>query len=145
MNLKTFTKESEFNESIDTSTILVLTEKTEPIDPIELTQQLRGEVFTYIDILLTTTIVNDENKLENIIFELTELFYDFLDFSVSYLDYYKTYTSNIKYLSKHPDIHLVDKNCAILASLYEVILTIKRLFGFDERVGIFFRVIIIYA
>jgi len=110
------------------------------IDPIEVTQQLRGEVFTYIDILMTNTIVTEEKTVENVIEEIVDLLFSFLDFSLNYLTYYKTNVELIKYLNKNQDIYLVDQTCAVLASLNEVLFTVKRIFAFDERVGMFYRV-----
>ncbi len=113
------------------------------IDPIEFTQKLRGEVFTYIDIIMTTIIVNEipeENKTNIIVNDITELLYDYLDFTILYLDYYRQNTHLLKYLPKNAELYLVESNCAVLAGLYEVLFTVKRIFGFDERVAVFYRV-----
>jgi len=111
------------------------------MDPLEITQLLRGKIYTFIDILLTTSIPNVNNSVLN---EIMEMVYDFLDLAIIFLNFYKNKMFLLDYLDKYPDIFLVDENCAVLACLYEVIHTVRRIFGFDERVNFFYKVSVLW-
>lgn len=105
---------------------------------LDITQILRGKAFFQLDFFMTNPFNN--YNVKEMVGELVDIIYEYLDIIYSYLVFYK---ENIKYTEinkKFPDLFLVDKNCAIISSLYEVLFTLKRIFGRDERVNYFYKV-----
>jgi len=86
---------------------------------------------------MTTNIpnVNSSN-----VSEVVELLYDYIDLSIIYLNYYNYNIGILEYLDKYPDLYFIDERSAVLAGLYEVMHTLRRIFGFDERVNFFYKV-----
>ena len=72
---------------------------------------------------------------------IVELIYDFIDLSIKYLEFFKENFKGIDYLDKFPDLILIDDKCAVLACYYEIIISLKRIFGRDERVNNFYKVL----
>ena len=104
---------------------------------MEITQSLRGRIYTQIDILMTTNIPNVNSSNIN---DMIEMLYDYLDLSIFYFNYFLKNIHLLDVLEKNPDLHFIDEGCAVLASLYEVVHTLRRIFGFDDRVNFFFKI-----
>jgi len=66
-----------------------------------------------------------------------ELLFDYIEFSVDYLKFFKEnqHLIDIAYRNNNNEIFLLDSKCAILLSYYEVFLSLKRILGYDERVA----------
>ena len=107
-------------------------------DPLEMTQLIRGEIFIMIDVFMTTLYPTKDTQI--IIPFVVELLIDFIDFSVAYLKYLKQNLQILPLLSKFPDLFLIDEKCAVLASLHEIVFTLKRIFGDDKRVSEFYKI-----
>ena len=89
---------------------------------------------------MTNNYDSKQINLTNCINQVVDLFYDFLDFTVEYLIYFKKHVYILEYLDKHPDLYLIDEKCSFMACYYEIFYTLKRIFGRDERVNSFFKV-----
>ena len=105
---------------------------------LDITQNLRGKAFFKLDYFMTNPFNNHNSKEMGA--EVVEIIYDYLEIIVSYLQFYKENFQYTEMLRKFPDLFLADKICAIIASLYEMLTTLKRIFGRDERVNYFYRV-----
>lgn len=110
-------------------------------DPLEITQNIRGKIFTYIDIFMTNNYDSKQVHITNTVNLVLDLLYEFLDFSIEFLTFYKKNIYILEFLDKHPDLYLVDEKCAFMASSYEILFTLKRIFGRDERVNSFYKVL----
>ncbi len=77
---------------------------------------------------------------DEFIISLVELIYDFLDFSVQFLTYFKNNLHLVEHLDRYPDLFMIDEKMSVLACYYEIIISLKRIFGRDERVNSFFKV-----
>ncbi len=86
---------------------------------------------------MTTNIPNVNTQMVG---EILEMIYEYLDFSIVYFNYYKNNMWVLEYLEKNPELFLIDEKCAVVASLFEVMHTLKRVCGFDERINFFFKV-----
>lgn len=138
--------------------IIIETNFTCLTDPLEITQILRGKIFTWIDIFMTCPFnketlskdkkVNDDNeKLNSLKFAVPEIFillHDFIDLFILYLNFIKENLYISEIIEKYPELYLSDNKCALFSCFGEFILTIKRIFGKDERTNNFFRLNEIY-
>ena len=109
--------------------------------PFEITQVLRGKLFTNIDILMTNQYTT--NNFNNPINMIVDILYDTLDLIVTYLKFLKENLNLTEILEKYSDFYLINNNFAIVASLNEIMITLKRIFGKDERVSSFYKVLFI--
>lgn len=73
--------------------------------------------------------------------QVVDLIYEFLDFTVEYLVYFKKHLYLLEYLEKNPELYLIDEKCAFMSCYYEILFTLKRIFGRDERVNSFYKVL----
>lgn len=105
---------------------------------LDITQNLRGKAFFKLDYFMTNPFNNHNCK--EMVSQVVEIIYDFLDLIVYYLKFYKENIQYSEILKKYPDLFLADKLCAMVASIYEIIFTLQRIFGKDERVNYFYRV-----
>jgi hypothetical protein len=105
-------------------------------DPLQITQLVRGKIFTYLDFFMTYNHKEPSKTIPNIV----ELIYDFLDMSIKYFEFFRDNIKAIEYLDRFPDLYLIDERCAVLACYNEIVLTLKRIFGRDERINAFFKV-----
>jgi ubiquitin C-terminal hydrolase len=122
-------------------------------DPLEISQILRGKIFTWIDIFMTCPFnlessskgknVNEDNEqlnsLKFAVPEILQLLYDFIELFVLYLNFVKENLYISEIIEKYPDLYLIDNKCALFSCYREFLLTIKRIFGKDERTNNFFR------
>jgi len=110
-------------------------------DPLQITQILRGKIFTFIDIFMTCNLTKsnqDISETENIVIMIVGLLIDYLHLALEFLEYCK---NNLKYsevIEKYNDVFLIDKTSAIMASYFEFVLTITRIFGLDQRTSVFY-------
>jgi hypothetical protein len=104
--------------------------------PMQITQVIRGRLFTNIDVFMTNPYNNQNQAV--VIPQVVELLYDYLDMAVLYLQYFKDKLYLSEYLEKYPDLYLYDNDFALLACVYEIVQTLKRIFGKDERVSVTF-------
>ena len=102
----------------------------------EATQILRGKIFTYLDIFMTT---NYSQKSSKIIPLIVSLLYDFIDLVVAYFEYYIKNAYLYDALVKYPDLYLVSTKCAIVSAIPEIVFSLKRIFGCDNRISDFYR------
>ncbi len=108
------------------------------MNSIDVTQIIRGRIFTFIDVYMTTTLNSNPNVgVPQIVYML----YDFLDLSINYLRYVKNNLYITEVIERYPDIFLVDLKSSIVACYPEIFITLKRIFGRDERVSAFYKVI----
>lgn len=108
-------------------------------DPFEITQNLRGTIFLKVDILMTNSY--DAKSLQSSILNVVDILYDYLDFSIEYLEFFKKNLYYQELLEKCQDLFLVDEKAAVIASLFEIFINLKRIFGRDERINnAFFKV-----
>jgi hypothetical protein len=105
-------------------------------EPLLMTQLVRGRIFTFLDIFMT----NNSKDNDEFIVSLVELIYDFIDFSVQFLTYFKNNLHLVEHLDRYPDLFMIDEKMSVLACYYEIIISLKRIFGRDERVNSFFKV-----
>lgn len=146
LNFKNFIKELKENFKLISSNIGLLRENnsdsTEILslfsNALDITQNLRGKAFFKLDFFMTNPFNNHNSK--EIASEVVEIIYDYLEVIVCYLRFYKDNFQYAEVLRKFLDLFLADKICAIVASLYEMLFTLKRIFGRDERVNYFYRV-----
>ena len=110
---------------------------------LDITQNLRGKAFFKLDYFMTNPFNN--HNVKEMVGEVVDIIYDYLEIILMYFKFYK---DNIRYteiIRKYPDLFLKDKMCATMSSLYEIMITLKRIFGRDERVNYFFKVNKIFA
>jgi len=103
-----------------------------------ITQNLRGKTFYKINYFMTNPFI--DHRIIKCVSNVVEIIYNYLEIIVYYL---KIYKENIKYtqiLVEHPKLFLVDKMCSMIASLHEILITLKRIFGRDNRINYFFKV-----
>lgn len=105
-------------------------------DAMETTQILRGKIYTYLDIFMTT---NYGNLTEKIVPQVVDLLYDYLDLVVDWLEFYKENFHLSELLIKNPDLFLIDAKSAVMSCTSEICHSLKRIFGGDYRVSEFFR------
>jgi len=105
-------------------------------EPLLMTQLVRGRIFTFLDIFMT----NNSKDNDEFIVSLVELIYDFIDFSVQFLTYFKNNLHLVEHLDRYPDLFMIDEKMSVLACYYEIIISLKRIFGRDERLNSFFKV-----
>jgi ubiquitin carboxyl-terminal hydrolase 9/24 len=109
------------------------------MDAVEITQTLRGKIFTMIDTFMTTPYSSKEQITA--IPAIMNLIFQFINFSV---EFFKMYKENLffvnNFLIKHKDLYLIHNKCAILAGLYDIITTLKRILGEDPRVSEFYKI-----
>lgn len=109
------------------------------MDAVEITQILRGKIFTMIDTFMTTPYSSKEQITA--IPAIMNLIFQFINFSV---EFFKIYKENLfvvnNFLIKHKDLYLIHNKCAVLAGLYDIITSLKRIFGEDPRVGEFYKI-----
>ena len=79
-------------------------------------------------------------NIGNIVAQVIDLLYEFLDFTIEYLIFFKKHVYLLEYMDKNPDLFLVDEKCAVMACYYEILFTLKRIFGRDDRVNSFYKV-----
>lgn len=101
------------------------------------TQLLRGKLYTFIDIFMTTKYTNDIQK--EIIPLIMNLLYKYIDFVIAFMKFYIENAYIYDILVKYPDLYLADVKCSIVASYPEIISTLLKIFGKDNRVNDFFR------
>ena len=107
-------------------------------DASSVTQTLRGKIFYKLDYYMTNPFNNHNTK--EIVSELVDVMYDYLDLSKEYFMLFKDQIFLTEINKKFPDLFLTEKSCAITASYYEMLTTLKRIFGKDERVNYFYKV-----
>ena len=107
-------------------------------DATEITQIIRGKLFYKLDFFMTNPFNNLNHK--EMICDIIELIYDYLDLIIIYLNYFKENIFYTEINRKYTELFLVDKNCAFMASIYEILFTLRRIFGKDERVNFFYKV-----
>lgn len=105
-------------------------------EPLTITQLVRGKIFTFLDIFMT----NSSKESDEYVFRVVDLIYDFLDMAIEFLHFFKENIHLTDLLDKNPDLFLIDEKAAVLACYYEIILTLRRIFGRDERVNYFYKV-----
>ena len=110
-------------------------------DPIEITQLVRGRIFTFLDIFMTHIYDSQQVNVTSCMNQVVDLIYEFLDFTVEYLVYFKKHLYLLEYLEKNPELYLIDEKCAFMSCYYEILFTLKRIFGRDERVNSFYKVL----
>ena len=108
-------------------------------NPLQITQIIRGKIFTYIDIFMT----NSNNESNEYIERILILLYDFIDLAVQYYIFLRNNIHFIDFVDKNYDLALIDERMSVLACYLEINLFLKRIFGRDERVNSFFKVIFI--
>lgn len=109
----------------------------------QVTQILRGKIFTYIDIFMTS----NNNSIGNFSISnnpkfipiIVDILYDYIDLIICYYNYYIKHAYLHDALSKYPDLYLINKKCAIIAAFPEVNMTLRRILGQDNRVNEFYR------
>jgi hypothetical protein len=107
-------------------------------DAYYLSQILRGRMFFKLDYFMTNPF-NNQNAKEYVP-EIVNVIYDYLDFAKGYFKLYKEQLFLTEINKKFTDLFLVDKSCAISASYYEVLHSLRRIFGKDDRVNYFYKV-----
>jgi hypothetical protein len=107
-------------------------------DAYLITQILRGRMFFKLDYFMTNPF-NNQNAKEYVP-EIINVMYDYLDFAKGYFKLYKEQLFLTEINKKFPDLFLVEKSCAISASFYEILISLKRIFGKDDRVNYFYKV-----
>jgi hypothetical protein len=108
--------------------------------PMQITQMIRGRIFTNIDAFMTNPYTNNSVSHSVIVPQIVDLLYDYIDFAVAYLKYFQENLNLTEHLEKHSDLYLYDTAFAMMACLNEVMVTLKRIFGKDERVNAFYKV-----
>ena len=101
--------------------------------PGEVTQIIRGKIFTNIDVFMTNLSSNQFVK------EIVEVLYSFIDLMVEFLVFVKEEIKYSDFLSKNSDYYLVDFKCALFACCYELVITMKRIFGGERRLNEFYK------
>ncbi len=91
---------------------------------------------------MTNNYDSKQAHIGNTVNQIIDLLYEFLDFSIEYLTFYKKNSYILEFLEKYPESYLIDEKCAFMASSYEILFTLKRIFGRDERVNAFYKVFI---
>lgn len=147
LNFKNFVKELKENfNTISSNNSLIkennLDKPTEILsffsNALDITQYLRGKALFKLDYFMTNPF-NNQNVKE-MSSEVVEIIYNYLEIIVCYLLFYKENIQYTEILRKFPDLFLADKVCSIIASFFEILLTLKRIFGSDERVNYFYKV-----
>jgi hypothetical protein len=110
--------------------------------PMQITQMIRGRIFTLIDIFMTNPYNSTSHSV--VVPEIVDMLYDYLDMAILYLKYFQEHLYLTEYLEKYSDLYLYDNTFALMACLYEVMLTLRRIFGKDERVNAFYKVNLLY-
>lgn len=105
---------------------------------VEVTQVLRGIIFTNLDIFMTIPLTSSASQ--STVISMAENLYRFLDLSITYLKFYKEHLFLLDLFLKHRNLYLCDTKIAIIASLYEIIITIRRIFARDDRTNRFYEV-----
>jgi|LauGreDrversion4_2_1035121.scaffolds.fasta_scaffold1229856_2 hypothetical protein len=90
---------------------------------------------------MTNNYDSKQAHIGNTVNQIIDLLYEFLDFSIEYLNFYKKNAYLLEYLEKYPELYLIDEKCAFMAAYYEILFTLKRIFGRDERVNAFYKVL----
>jgi len=148
LSFKNFTIELKENLKILSQNINILKENINTAssdnlylfsNALDITQNLRGKAFFKVDYFMTNPFNNQNSK--EMVTETIEILYDYLDIVVYYLKIYKDNIQYTEILRKFPDLFLADIICSIVASLYEILFTLKRIFGRDERVNYIYKVI----
>jgi hypothetical protein len=85
-------------------------------------------------------MTNSSKDSSEFIHKLVALIYDFLDFSIAFFSFFLENIHLTDIFDKNSDLYLIDEKISVLACYYEIILTLKRIFGRDERVNTFFKV-----
>lgn len=111
-------------------------------DASSITQMLRGKLFFKLDYYMTNPFNN--HNLNEIVPEVVDSLYDYIDFSKGYFKLFREQIFITEINRKFPDIFLFEKSCALSASYYEILFSLKRIFGKDERVNYFYKVIIFF-
>ncbi len=150
LNFKNFVKELNENSKHISINISLLRENNSEstqilslyCNALDITQNLRGKAFFKLDYFMSNPFNNHNSK--EMVSEVVEIIYDYLEIIVFYLRFYKENIQYTEILRKLPDLFLADKICAIIASLYEMLFTLKRIFGKDDRVNYFYRVNYLY-
>jgi hypothetical protein len=106
------------------------------MDALQVTQVIRGRIFTMLEVFMTYS----HKEPSKVIPSLVETLYDFLDLAVKYLEFFKENFKYADYLDKFPDLYLIDEKCAVISCYFEIMLTLRRIFGRDERVNNFYKV-----
>lgn len=105
---------------------------------VQATQILRGFIFTNIDICLTKSLPT--NSAKSIVLDIADSLYNYLDLSVEYFKFFKNNLFLLDLFVKNENLYLYDTKIAIIASLQEFVITLKRIFARDERTNKFYEV-----
>jgi hypothetical protein len=129
----------EFITTRDTIKEIISTNFTCLKTPYEVTQVIRGKIFFNVDIFMTIGYNNNSQYIS----QTVDMIYDYLDMSICYLNHLKNNIHSSEILEKYPEFYMLNNEFALIACLYEISLTWKRIFGKDERVNAFYKVNII--
>ena len=106
-------------------------------DPYQITQDLRGKIYFFIDMFMTANLNNSiAEKLSALI---NDVLYDFIDLFIAFLNFYKENANLTEIIIKNPDLFLVDTKIALMSALSEMVNTSRRIFGVEPRLNEFYR------
>lgn len=108
----------------------------EDLDPGMVTQAVRGRLFNTIDMLMS--IEYKQPDAVSVLAGIVDLLYNYIDFAVTFLNYFKNNTYLAEMLNNNKDLYLIDSKCEWLACYYEIILTLLRVLGDDSFNADFF-------
>jgi ubiquitin carboxyl-terminal hydrolase 9/24 len=106
----------------------------ETLEPIETTQFLRGHVFTLVDCLLVSNI-----KVKRELELAYRLFTAVIDFAVEWLKKADTLFPHYYAACSNLELYMTNSDAALACIWPELIFTLVRLFGKDERTSTFHR------
>ena len=87
-------------------------------------------------------MTTNSKESDEFIERLVELIYDFIDLAIQYYNFLKKNIHLTDILDKNTDLALIDWKMSVLACYFEINLCLKRIFGRDERVNSFYKVLI---
>jgi len=100
-------------------------------DAHECTQFIRGELFIYFDSLLTLQQQVSATDVQKIFEFITEVMKMCLTWIEVFPKYYQAYKASMA----HPNLYLVDRDCAISQCGLEIFTMLHMCFGLHERVN----------
>jgi len=104
-------------------------------DATECTQFIRGEMYVYLDSLLSLVTEASQTDVQKIFEFTTEVF----RLCLKWIDIFPKYHEIFKMCSHHPNLFAVDLSAAIASCGYEIFHMIHKCFGLCERSLKFFR------
>ena len=104
-------------------------------DATECTQFIRGEMYVYLDSLLSLVTEASQTDVQKIFEFTTEVF----RLCLKWIDIFPKYHEIFKMCSHQPNLFAVDLSAAIASCGYEIFHMIHKCFGLCERSNKFFR------